>query len=91
MKNILKSVRLSQEVFDYINRVEGTGFNQKFENAVLFFMKEEESKKKRVQELDDLISVRSNELNKLNENLNKARSETNRFLYVIRQIEGLKL
>lgn len=90
MKNIAKSIRMTQEVLDFINTVDGNGFNQKFENAVLFFMKEEEVKKKRVRELDNLIAVRSEELNILNENLQKARAAKNQFLYAIRQLEGWK-
>ena len=35
MKNVSKSVRLSEKVFNYINDYEGQGFNQKFENIIL--------------------------------------------------------
>lgn len=34
----LKSVRLSNEVMDYVVNFQGEGFNQKFENLVLFCM-----------------------------------------------------
>ena len=90
MKNISKSVRLSQKVFDYINAFEGDGFNQKFENIILFAMEQEQDKRKRVEELDSLISLRSDELNKLNANLNKARSEARKFLYAISEMDYLK-
>ena len=91
MKNISKSIRLSKKVYDYIDSFEGEGFNQKFENIILFAMEQEEQKRKRVQELDNLISVRSEELTKLNSNLSKARSETRRFLSAIRGLDGMKL
>ena len=91
MKNISKSVRLSKEVYEYIDSFEGEGFNQKFENIILFSMKHEEQKRKRLEELDKLVSIRSEELNKLNSNLSKVRSETSRYLYAIRQLDGLKL
>ena len=90
MKNISKSVRLSQKVFDYIDAYEGDGFNQKFENIILFAMEQEQDKRKRVEELDSLISLRSDELNKLNANLNKARSEARKFLYAISEMDFLK-
>lgn len=90
MKNISKSVRLSQKVFDYINAFEGDGFNQKFENIILFAMEQEQDKRKRVEELDSLISLRSDELNKLNANFNKARSEARKFLYAISEMDYLK-
>ena len=48
----LKSVRLSDHVMDYVINFEGEGFNQKFENLVLFCMEQEESKKQRITLLD---------------------------------------
>ena len=91
MKSISKSIRLTQKVYDYVNSFEGDGFNQKFENIILFMMEEEQVKRKRLNELDKLISVRSEELSKLNSNLNKARVETSRFLSSIRALDWMKL
>lgn len=91
MKNISKSVRLSQKVFDYINGYEGDGFNQKFENIILFAMDQEDVKRKRLEELDNLIDVRSKELSVINTNLYKARSESRIFLSILRELESLKL
>ena len=51
----LKSVRLSDQVMDYVINFEGEGFNQKFENLVLFCMEQEESKKQRITLLDQQI------------------------------------
>ena len=51
----LKSVRLSDQVMDYVINFEGEGFNQKFENIVLFCMEQEESKKQRITLLDQQI------------------------------------
>ena len=52
----LKSVRLSDQVMDYVINFEGEGFNQKFENLVLFCMEQEESKKQRIILLDQQIA-----------------------------------
>lgn len=52
----LKSVRLSDHVMDYVINFEGEGFNQKFENLVLFCMEQEESKKQRITLLDQQIA-----------------------------------
>ena len=52
----LKSVRLSDQVMDYVINFEGEGFNQKFENLVLFCMEQEESKKQRITILDQQIA-----------------------------------
>lgn len=54
-KSNLKSVRLSDQVMDYIINFEGDGFNQKFENLVLFCMEQEEAKKKQLDSLDQQI------------------------------------
>ena len=54
-KNNLKSVRLSDQVMDYVINFEGDGFNQKFENLVLFCMEQEETKKQKITFLDQQI------------------------------------
>ena len=54
----LKSVRLSDEVLSYVENFEGNGFNQKFENLVLFCMKEEKNKRADLEDLDQLISLK---------------------------------
>lgn len=54
-KNNLKSVRLSDQVMDYVINFEGDGFNQKFENLVLFCMEQEETKKQKIASLDQQI------------------------------------
>ena len=91
MKNISKSVRLSDKVYNYILLFEGDGFNQKFENLVFFALEQEEQKRKQLADLDELISTRSEELTRLNSNLSKARSETRRFLTSIRELDWMKL
>ena len=91
MKNISKSIRLSDKVYNYILSFEGDGFNQKFENLVIFALEQEEQKRKRLADLDKLISVRSEELTKLNSNLSIARNETRRFLNSMCQLEWMKV
>lgn len=54
-KNNLKSVRLSDQVMDYVINFEGDGFNQKFENLVLFCMEQEETRKQKIAFLDQQI------------------------------------
>ena len=64
-KNNLKSVRLSDQVMDYVINFEGDGFNQKFENLVLFCMEQEESKKQRITLLDQQIAKQYKKLHVL--------------------------
>ena len=54
-KSNLKSVRLSDQVMDYVINFKGDGFNQKFENLVLFCMEQEETKKQKIAFLDQQI------------------------------------
>ena len=64
-KNTLKSVRLSDQVMDYVINFEGDGFNQKFENLVLFCMEQEETKKQRITLLDQQIAKQYKKLDAL--------------------------
>ena len=64
-KNNLKSIRLSDQVMDYVINFEGDGFNQKFENLVLFCMEQEESKKQRITLLDQQIAKQYKKLDVL--------------------------
>lgn len=61
----LKFVRLSDQVMDYVINFEGEGFNQKFENLVLFCMEQEESKKQRITLLDQQIAKQYKKLDVL--------------------------
>ena len=72
-KDCLKSVRMTQEVFNYIDGFEGRGFNQKFENLVLFCMKAEEEKKRTLSLYDDMIDSRKGVLSELYEMQNVLR------------------
>ena len=59
-KPINKSIRLSEEVFGYIDSYPGDGFNDKLENIVLFAMKNEDVLKERIryqqEKLDDVYA-----------------------------------
>lgn len=59
-KTIQKSIRISNSVFEYIEKYKGDNFSEKFENLILYCMKEEKNITKRVttseQQLKDLNS-----------------------------------
>lgn len=61
-KNNLKSVRISDQVMSYIQGFEGDGFNQKFENLVLFCMEEEVKKRKIIEVLDSEIKLKHKQI-----------------------------
>lgn len=52
LKNNAKSVRMTDAVLAYVEAQEGEGFNQKFENMVLFAMQTEQDRKDRIAFLD---------------------------------------
>ena len=64
-KNNSKSVRLSDEVLSYIENYEGDGFNQKFENIILYSMRTEKERKQRIQDYDDLIAEKRSILDQI--------------------------
>ena len=64
-KNNLKSIRLSDQVMDYVINFEGDGFNQKFENLVLFCMEQEETRKQKIAFLDQQIAKQYKNLDAL--------------------------
>lgn len=70
-KNNLKSVRLSDQVMDYVINFEGDGFNQKFENLVLFCMEQEETKKQKIAFLDRQIVKQYKKLDALRQLISK--------------------
>ena len=70
-KNNLKSVRLSDHVMDYVINFEGDGFNQKFENLVLFCMEQEETKKQKIAFLDQQIVKQYKKLDTLRQLISK--------------------
>ena len=72
-KNNLKSIRLSDQVMDYVINFEGDGFNQKFENLVLFCMEQEETKKQKIAFLDQQIVKRYKKLDALGQLMSEIR------------------
>ena len=72
-KNNFKSVRMSDQVMDYVINFEGDGFNQKFENLVLFRMEQEETKKQKIAFLDQQIVKRYKKLDVLDQLISEIR------------------
>lgn len=70
-KNNFKSVRMSDQVMDYVINFEGDGFNQKFENLVLFCMEQEETKKQKIAFLDQQIVKQYKKLDALRQLISK--------------------
>ncbi len=72
MKNIQKSIRMSQEVYEYIAAFDGKNFNDRFENCLKFCMEHNEQLRrskirmeKQMCELENKISEYRNILGSL--------------------------
>lgn len=59
-KDIQKSVRMTQEVYSYVDAQVGNGFNAKFENMVLRCMTE-------AAQVEEQIRLQQKELNRIKE------------------------
>lgn len=64
-KNVAKSIRMSEEVNDYITNYRGNGFNEKFENIILDAMKEESERTKILENLDKRIETSKKKIDEL--------------------------
>ena len=89
-KTNMKSVRLSDEVLEYVENFEGDGFNQKFENLVLFCMKTEKQKRRTIEDYDHMIKLKYRKLNALNDLQRDARIMTKQFLSMQHDLEKLQ-
>lgn len=62
MKNIQKSIRMTEAVYDYISKFDGKNFNDKFNNAVLFFMSSDKDLRKKIKSLSVEITSLENSI-----------------------------
>lgn len=65
-KSYLRSIRMTETVRGYVEKHPGNGFNEKFENLVLYFMARE-------QEHESRISFLFDEINRLNDLISEKR------------------
>lgn len=63
-KSVQKSIRMTQRINDYVNSFSGDGFNEKFENLVLFVMEREN-------DINDNIDKKTQQLADLNKQIEK--------------------
>ena len=89
-KSVSKSIRLTEEVFTYIDGYQGEGFNQKFENIILDAMISESKRKKRIESLDQEIAKRENEFRKLFEDISAFQSLYRDVIWIARQIDDMR-
>lgn len=86
MKNNNKSIRLTDEVYNYIINFEGDGFNNKFENIILYAMESEADRKKKIEELDEVIEFKKQQISGLVKKVNELRCINNSIEKVINTV-----
>jgi len=64
-KSISKSIRLTEEVYTYIDGYQGDGFNQRFENIILDAMLSEQRRKAQLEVLNRQIADKERQLREL--------------------------
>ncbi len=90
MKNNSKSVRLSDKVYNYVIKFpDGDGFNQKFENLVLFTMESERERRMRLERLDREISVKISFLRDLSDRITKVEYIDKRLEHIRKSVDDL--
>ncbi|MCL2034670.1 MAG: hypothetical protein FWG94_08060 [Oscillospiraceae bacterium] len=83
-KSINKSFHCTQEIYDYVMSQPGEGFNQKFENMVLYCQKEETGLRARAAEIKNDIGIWAETLGAL-----KSKAiETQKVIYFLEAIQG---
>lgn len=73
-KSVNKSIRLTPELFEYINSYRGDGFNEKFENIILDFRFMEKERASRLEILERRILEKETVLKEVTVAINHARS-----------------
>ena len=89
-KNIAKSIRMSEEVNEYIANYRGNGFNEKFENIIMDAMKSEPERIVIIKNLDIQIEKKKKELQELLSRFNKLNPHLQTALRINTMIRELK-
>jgi len=84
MAKIAKSIRVEQKVFDYIEAYQGEGFNEKFENIIIFAMETEKKTLARLKSIEDDIIVNKKTSSKLSDEILKQRVVVSRLDNIFR-------
>ena len=73
---------MTDEVFRYVESMDGKGFNEKFENMVLYAMKTEKDRERHIAILDDEIARKRDMLYEL-------RQMEDKLVWIQRSLNGL--
>ena len=89
-KNNMKSIRYSDEVAEIIEKIEGNGFNEKFENLVLDFARTIPDRITELEKVETVIRNKKKRLAEIStelEKIEKIKCQYNNFIYQLKQAE----
>lgn len=75
-KSITKSLRMSEEVYGYIEKYRGNNFSEKFENIILDYQKKEKDIKARIKLETQVYERRMKDFEKVCEKIRKLENMT---------------
>ncbi len=85
-KTISRSIRMTQTVYDIVNKYEGNGFNEKFENMVLYCFREENRIKAAIKEQQEIYKLRQAQCDREITNINKRIDDKRRVLHRVSEL-----
>lgn len=81
-KTIQKSVRLKESLFNFVNRFDGKGFNDKLESMVDFYEKKSKT-------MDDEIKQKQKKLDDLNKEIKEKQEIANKIRETFRTLDSI--
>lgn len=84
MAKIPKSIRVEEKVYSYIQSYKGDGFNEKFENIILYAMESEDRLLSKIKQLDGQIQEKEKLLRKIMGEINRMQDIACRVRYIFK-------
>ncbi len=91
LKSHSKSIRLNDRVYNYILNYEGDGFNQKFENIILYAMESELKRNDTIKSLDEIIDYKLKTIRELDSQINMLFLIKSRVDNIIASVKSLEM
>lgn len=79
MKNVQKSIRMTDEVFEAVDSYRGGGFNEKLENLVMDYLHGRDQLQRDINHLRELVDLKHGELVEIQRRVRNAKLVEPRF------------
>ncbi|MEA4830564.1 MAG: hypothetical protein VB121_11350 [Enterococcus thailandicus] len=89
MKSNMKSIRMTDEVFNAVNEFRGNGFNEKFENLVYDFLRQREQLVREAELLQAHISDKRTEMKRVQQRIAKMKDVETRLAPLVNCVLNL--